>query len=397
MIFNHAGKKIKTHCPSWKCNKIGNKKPSFILLYLNMSRKRTKETILTSKVVASDGSSEEDDSVPPVREITKLFASPVTVNCALHQRCVPCAYKLGCFDVALDSEFIKKVPNQRPESCPRAREQSATAIDGTYGYCQGMSVLTVGDGDFTFSLALARLLAKTSKSKFGSIVATSYEDKETLRSVYPDFDQVSSELESLGAVLCYKVDATRLKDTLPSSVSGMKFERICWNFPCTAISKGQDGQNKEMEDNKDLVRRFVANARYLLPLRKDGEIHICHKTKPPFNHWQLEQVALEQCQGDGEVADLEYAGRVVLDRFLLPPYTPRKALDRKSFPCHDACFFWFRQSTKEQKVDKAKSMPGILPVTPVTSDLLMLIRKRLLQNITTKSAKQNKKARYHRN
>jgi 25S rRNA (uracil2634-N3)-methyltransferase len=359
-----------------------------------MSRKRTKEASRTSKVVASDGSGEEGDSMPPVREITKLFASPVTVNCALHQRCVPCAYKLGCFDVALDSEFIKMVPNQRPESCPRAREQtsSATATDGTYGYRQGMSVLTVGDGDFTFSLALARLLAKTTKSKFGSIVATSYEEKETLRSVYPDFDQVSSELESLGAVLCYKVDATRLADTLPSSVSGLKYERICWNFPCTAIAKGQDGQNKEMEDNKDLVRRFVANARYLLPLRKDGEVHICHKTKPPFNHWKLEQVALEQCQGDGKVADLEYVGRVVLDRFLLPPYTPRKALDRKSFPCHDACFFSFRQSTKNHNVDKVKSMPGV----PVTSDLIMSIRKRLLQNITAKSATQNKKARHYR-
>jgi 25S rRNA (uracil2634-N3)-methyltransferase len=277
-----------------------------------MSRKRTKETIPIRKVVASDGSCEEDDYSVPLREITKLFASPVTVNCALQQRCVPCAYKLGCFDVALDSAFIRKVPNQRPESCPRAREQtsSATATDGTYGYRQGMSVLTVGDGDFTFSLAMARLLAKTSNSKFGSIVATSYEDKETLRSVYPDFHQISSELESLGAVLCYKVDATRLADTLPASVRDMKFERICWNFPCTAIAKGLDGQNNEMEENKDLVRRFVANARYLLPLNKDGEVHICHKTKPPFNHWKLEKVALEQQrQGDGEVADLEYAGR----------------------------------------------------------------------------------------
>lgn len=30
-----------------------------------------------------------------------------------------------------------------------------------------------------------------------------------------------------------------------------------------------------------------------------------------------------------------------MDRCLFPPYIPRKALDRKSFPVHDACTFVF--------------------------------------------------------
>lgn len=38
---------------------------------------------------------------------------------------------------------------------------------------------------------------------------------------------------------------------------------------------------------------------------------------------------------------MKYGGRIVLDRSLFPPYSPRKALDKKSFPIHDACTYVF--------------------------------------------------------
>jgi len=229
----------------------------------------------------------------------------------------------------------------------------------TMGYKRGMNVLTVGDGDFTFSLAVARLVLgnnsskkqKKKKKQKGMVIATSYEDYSTLCKVYPDFDNTLESLKSSGGrgeeknvIIGYNVDATRLNDTLPKHTSSnkVKFHRICWNFPCTAIISGQDGQNDAMEENKELVRKFVANA---LPyLHDEGEIHMCHKTKPPYNHWGLEKVALEGIAaniGSDDERHFEYKGRVVLDKCTLPPYTPRKALDKKSFPCHDACFYVF--------------------------------------------------------
>lgn len=100
-----------------------------------------------------------------------------------------------------------------------------------------------------------------------------------------------------------------------------------------------------MEHNKELCRKFVANA---LPyLDGDcGEIHMAHKTKPPYNQWLLEKVALEAIADQYNITrkygrDFEYKGRMVLDRCALLPYTPRKALDRRSFPCHDACIYVF--------------------------------------------------------
>lgn len=351
-----------------------------------MPKKRARRAETDPKRVGGEKDSIDDEnkSSPPLRDTSHLFASPITISCALE--CVPCAYKIGLFDVALDREFCKLVPNQRPEQCPRS---SAPPPFDPIGFQAGMSVLTVGDGDFSFSLALARLLKPRSNNT--KLVATSYETKETLRKVYPNFDLTISELDLLGATVCYKVNATDLKRTLPASFASHKFHRICWNFPCTAISKGQDGQNDAMERNKGLVREFVLNARYSLsPV--DGEIHMCHKTKPPFNQWKLEIVALDNIKGD-RGPDLHFAGRVVLDRFLFPPYIPRKALDRKSFPCHDACFYVFRQEEKTHIEGTKKFAPTIDSkcrdsVDVVTTDAIVAVRRSHLKMVA--SEKQNR-------
>lgn len=318
----------------------------------------------------------------PIRNLSHLYCSSITYACARggstlppltnqtpasddapsvpsSQRskpCISCAYKIGNFDIALDAEFTKRVPNVRPECCPRSKlgtlstasvqktSREYNEAEAVMGYQRGMSVLTVGDGDFTFSLAVARLVCssstcdKTANDKMGEVVATSYEDESTLQKVYPDFTSTFNELQQYNVKVCYKVDATNLNETLPTSLSMPngrgRYHRIIWNFPCTAISSGQDGQNSAMEENKELVRKFVLNA---LPyLSRDGEILMAHKTKPPFCQWGLEKVALE---GLEKPEVLEYKGRVVFDKCLLKPYTPRKALDRKSFPCHDACIY----------------------------------------------------------
>lgn len=334
----------------------------------------------SSKTTLSNGSSSSSDTSVPTRQTDHLYASQVTFDCAMNKSCVPCAYKIGCFDVALDKEFCKATPNQRPEQCPRSRRNGETDnYDGVMGFSPGMSILTVGDGDFSFSLGLARKLLQKHPKENGKktfLVATSYESESTLRKVYPDFDKTLVEMQELGVHVAYNVDATRILETLSltgkASSKNLKrrFHRICWNFPCTAIASGQDGQNKAMEENKDLVRNFVESSRSVLTNKGDGELYVCHKTKPPYNQWNLEEVALQKQKpqkNDGEKSRplLYYSGRIVLDRFLLPPYTPRKALDKKSFPCHDACFFIFAQkSTTENQspvITKKKRFSPTIP------------------------------------
>lgn len=327
---------------------------------------------------------------PPLRDCDRLCASATTVYCALHH-CIPCAYKIATFDVALDSSFCKEVPNQRPEVCPRTQQKPGSTSSALLGYEQGMKVLTVGDGDFSFSLALARSGCH--------VTATSYESKETLQNVYSSvqIDDTLAELESLGSEMAYRVDGTNLKGTLPAAMANRTFQRIVWNFPCSAIAKGRDGQNQEMDHNLNLVRAFVDNARHFC---NNGQIHFNHKTKPPFNQWRIDDVVVSAAD------NVRYLGRVVLDRHLFPPYVPRKALDRKSFPCHDACTYIFAvldEGELSSSSDEETSSLGalVLPaikvnsatsstLISVTPDLILALRARLLQQARSGSGNQTK-------
>ena len=97
-----------------------------------------------------------EGGLSPVRNSTDLFAVAETVRCAQQHGCIPCAYKIATFDVALDNEICQKIPNQRPELCPRSQLKTLTSkkSDGELplGYKHGMSILTVGDGAFSSHL-----------------------------------------------------------------------------------------------------------------------------------------------------------------------------------------------------------------------------------------------------
>ena len=305
---------------------------------------------------------------------------------------------------------------------------------------KAMHVLTVGDGDFSFSLAVSRLVlgvgsqetqtthitkatsndpCSDTKSRSSSVVATSYESYQRLLAVYPKIiESTTTQLRQLGVEILYSIDATNL-DKVPQ-LSNRRFDRIVWNFPCTAVGHGQDGQNSAMQDNKALVRAFVRNARQYL--RPNGEIHMCHKTKPPYNQWDMEKVVLmgsknnnnnnndDDDDDNDEKSEYVLDGRVVLDRATLSPYTPRKALDRKSFPCHDACTYVFRyignssdgNNVKEKMGiggDTERSVPSTLEspnIVPVTEERILSIRSKLVRIAKKKQNRKPKRQKYKR-
>ena len=88
-------------------------------------------------------------------------------------------------------------------------------------------ILTVGDGDFSFSA----VLQKSCKTKEQELTATSYDDRETLIKKYGD--SVQGNLETLlqdddggAAVVLYGVDATSLsKSLLANGVDG-RFDQV---------------------------------------------------------------------------------------------------------------------------------------------------------------------------
>lgn len=226
-----------------------------------------------------------------------LYVAEATAAC-FAAGCVCCAYKL----VVQPTGGRSYRPNKRPEECFREKQQllkGGSSFDlgrgGVYrSLPTGARVLTVGDGDLSFSLALARAVPHL------CLVATTHLSREELDAAYgaDKIQTVVAELrESFGATVLHSVDATKLHKnaavckaaaaapvaatTTPSSSSGSRsssaarggesgtggdngghvpagFARIVWNFPCIAgqASRDADAQVAEMETNKQLLRRF---------------------------------------------------------------------------------------------------------------------------------------------
>ncbi|XP_062095648.1 uncharacterized protein LOC133801452 isoform X1 [Humulus lupulus] len=67
-----------------------------------------------------------------------------------------------------------------------------------------------------------------------------------------------------------------------------KFDRIIFNFPHAGFGARED-DNRLIHKHRILVHGFFWSARSML--RPNGEIHVNHKTTPPFSLWNLEQLA----------------------------------------------------------------------------------------------------------
>jgi hypothetical protein len=150
----------------------------------------------------------------------ELFLHSTTYNCAVQNRCIPCLYKIfpdGAEDNLLKrmivtmnlssktmhsfqstaeldevecktaKKFLNRVDfprNVRPEMCPRSTEPAHTTGAATimtetennlYSHLESdpigerFDVLTVGDGDFSFSLSLAEQLLHVSQGRYSKV------------------------------------------------------------------------------------------------------------------------------------------------------------------------------------------------------------------------------------
>ena len=294
-----------------------------------------------------------------------MFAFKSTLRCVRDDKCVVCAHRL--LHNEKDLELLK--PNARPETCatwerklrddllaPIRREATATRKRkrgikrksklnltgeqiakikrkffarekaGSVGiYKDGQKILTVGDGDFSFSVALARHL-HLGDDAGTSLTSTTYESYGVLKDVYPGIADTVQELDCHGVEMLHGINAVDLKGTLPDGERRL-YDRIVFNFPCVAVRDGKDGQNAEMEENKALVKGFLESASAML--NAGGEVHIRHKTKAPYSQWGIARIA-------ASTGLFEEERRIVFDRSVYYPYANRKALAKQSFPAHDA-------------------------------------------------------------
>jgi hypothetical protein len=203
---------------------------------------------------------EEDNS------FARRYICRATYRCIVDHHCIPCLYKVfpkGEFYkypkassekpfVAGAKHNVSLPPNQRPEQCAHAKRPQ---YSGLYAPNSGQRVLTVGDGDFSFSLALAQGLLSTScggntssSSAASTLVATSHESHASVLKVYPNCRDTLAALHSCNnnhsssssssstapLTVHHDVDATAL--SLCEHLKGQRFDRVVWNFPCVSNS-----------------------------------------------------------------------------------------------------------------------------------------------------------------
>lgn len=289
-----------------------------------------------------------------------LYVYSQTLDCVLQRQCIPCLHKIflgGRNDhyllellsstgvesrkgasssaaavtvaVAIDTGSVIRKPtrggeeypsNTRPELCVRSGLKPVSKVGrgcmsppqvdlmtNIYGarleasdFQSEYAVLTVGDGDFTFSLSLAEtdkfqqcIDCKDSSGNPSCIMeshpriagcrrlkltATSHESYQSICITYPHAVDTLNRLKHLGATVLHDVDATDLQHGSPFAAEDTHtFDFIIWNFPCVSLPAGADGQTSELEQNRALLRRFFANIRPFLTVDR-GEVHITHKT-----------------------------------------------------------------------------------------------------------------------
>ncbi|KAE9032737.1 hypothetical protein PR003_g9444 [Phytophthora rubi] len=295
------------------------------------------------------------------RDLHLLHVHQDTLRCAF-TRCIACCYK-----IALHSR-PGLLPNVRPEMCPRMAATKSLGDDqqqnrvGLYDAKQVQRLLTVGDGNFSYSLALARALGPDSGV---TLVATSHESNETVLQTYPDGEKILAELNAMPHVTVqHEVDAT---DAAQMKQLGL-FDRVIWNFPCIRAPRGEDGQNQEMEMNKQLLHGFLAHVAEMLT--PTGEVHVTHKTKAPFGQWGIENIA--------KTNKLRHQQSVIFDRCLYPGYSNKKVLSKGSFPIWDSQTFIFVPEDRAEPETSAEgddnaaagAKESSTPVEPVTMDTL---------------------------
>ncbi|KAI0323058.1 hypothetical protein OF83DRAFT_1090509 [Amylostereum chailletii] len=178
-------------------------------------------------------------------------------------------------------------------------------------------ILLVGEGNFSFSRALA-LLPPSDLEHLPStnIFATAYDSEDECYAKYPDAIECVSALRAKGVHVLFGVDATRLDKCV--ALKGKRFDRIVWNFP--HAGKGIADQDRNILSNQVLILGFLRSAENFLV---QGPVpQVIPRRKRKHNPDDDEDEATRQTDDENETDEAIGArGTVLITLRNVAPYT----------------------------------------------------------------------------
>lgn len=181
--------------------------------------------------------------------------------------------------ISMGEEEEEKEERRESDDSDEEEEEMETETEKwSNHYSSKQRILLVGEGDFSFSLCLAR--------EFGfahNMVATCLDTQETIANKYSNAVDNVRELEERGCLVFYGVDAMQMSQHF--FLRTHKFDRVIYNFPHVGFIF-RENSYCQIQLNKELVKGFLRNAKLLLK-EENGEIHVTHKEGDPYNKWEL--------------------------------------------------------------------------------------------------------------
>ena len=163
-------------------------------------------------------------------------------------------------------------------TCPQLCEPNSEARVGS----MAKRVLTVGDGDLSFSLALCRAFGESVQ-----MIASTFLSREDVCQRYKSASSTLEELVSIGACVLHGVDACRL-EKLKELGCPTPLDVIIFNFPhlgdVAADCHNPDSQH--VEQHRALLSHFLHSAR---SVTSEVQVTLCGEQA---SLWNLQNTAI---------------------------------------------------------------------------------------------------------
>ncbi|WZZ89691.1 hypothetical protein YC2023_118270 [Brassica napus] len=252
-------------------------------------------------------------------------------------------------------------------------------------YNNKQKILLVGEGDFSFSLSLARafgsatnLIATSLDSQVERFIMVTericmvrashqlrYPEVTTeLERNYKNGKANVEELERLGCNVVFGVNVHSMT-TKPNLGCSATHDRVIFNFPHAGFDYGREHEIKTIMRHQELVRGFMKSARLLVKDEdKGGEIHVVHKTEYPFSEWKLKTL--------GEKEGLELVSEIEFCLNHYPGYSNKRGsrgYNDSSFPVGKSSTFIFKKHEiiAQPLVTKQKNISHFYEYSPSKS------------------------------